>query len=136
MAPWEGPRYRSWASNSNVAGLFAFIIFVTYVVWEAVGTAPVALINLLGPTVGVWFMSVAGDKSKRDKETEATAKAAEAKADTANAKADRLAEVAVNEHPELADTDIARSNPPPAAGRPRVLPPATGKPRVEDEEAP
>ncbi len=120
MAPWRGPRYRSWASNGNLAAIGALIVFATYVTFEAFGEAPVALVNLLGPTVGVWFASVASDKAKRDKETEATARTAETKADTANAKADRLAEVAIVEHPELAETEVAEPSPPPAAGRPRV----------------
>ncbi|QEA10797.1 hypothetical protein [Mycobacterium phage Weirdo19] len=120
MAPWRGPRHRSWASNGNLAAIGALIVFATYVAFEVFGEAPVALVNLLGPTVGVWFASVASDKSKRDKETEATAQAAEVKADTANAKADRLAEAV--EHPELAEPE------PPTRGRPpgRARPPARG----------
>lgn len=92
MAPWSGPRYRSWASNANLSGLFAAVIFATYVIWEAFGTAPLALVNLLGPTVGVWFAAVASDAHRRVQDTEDKADRATVDAAAANAKADRLTE--------------------------------------------
>jgi hypothetical protein len=131
VAPWEGPRHRSWAKNTNVAGLFAFVIFVTYAVWEALGTAPQALIGLLGPTVGAWFMASAADDRRERKETkeaaddakakaelvEAPAALAEAKAIVAATKAaqvevttERLVELATDEHPEV-DADALRAPP-------------------------
>ncbi|WP_319456850.1 MULTISPECIES: hypothetical protein [unclassified Mycobacterium] len=81
MAPWRGPRHRSWASNTNQATFALATIFVTWLVWEIVGEAPPSLSQLLGVSAGIWFGAVAGDKAKRDEEVEQTATRAEAKAD-------------------------------------------------------
>lgn len=92
MAPWRGPRHRSWAANTNLAFISAVVIFVTYLVWEAVSTAPPGLVTLLGVAGAAWFGALTDDKKKRDAETSDTANRAEAKAD-------RLTDLAEQEHP-------------------------------------
>jgi hypothetical protein len=103
LAPWQGPRHRSWASNTALATTALAILFLTTLTFEIVGDAPGWLTQLLGASAGIWFGAVAGDKAKRDQEVSAKADTAGATADRAEAKADKLAEVAVNEHPEAAE---------------------------------
>lgn len=70
MAPWQGPRHRSWASNGNIATLGLAVIFLTWLGFEIPGDAPPALGQLLGVTAGIWFGAMAGDKKQRDADTE------------------------------------------------------------------
>lgn len=97
MAPWRGPRHRSWAANANIATIAWFLIFVTYCVWEIIGVAPIGLTTLLGTASGAWFASVSSDKRK--KEDDIAADAAVAKE-----KVERLERVAVAEHGEAMAT--------------------------------
>ena len=68
MAPWQGPRHRSWASNTNASTVALAILFGTWLIWEIVGEAPPALSSLLGPVAGIWFGAVAQDQKKRQEE--------------------------------------------------------------------
>lgn len=80
-------------------GFFALAIFGTWVIWEAFGDAPSALVNLLGPTVGVWFASAASDRNKKDREVEGRAQQAQDSADRANLRATHLEVARDEEHP-------------------------------------
>ena len=44
------------------------VVFVTYVVWEIVSTAPPGLTTLLGVAGGAWFGAMSSDKRKRERE--------------------------------------------------------------------
>lgn len=101
MAPWQGPRHRSWASDTTLSFAFAVVVIVTYVVWEIVGEAPQGMVTLVGLAGGAIFGAVSGDKKKRDHDTERKADRAEATADRAEVKADRLTAVAEAEHPDV-----------------------------------
>lgn len=94
MAPWSGPRHRSWFSDTNLSLVFAGAIVVGYVIWDLVGTAPQGMVTLVGIAGGALFGAVSGDKKKRDKDVEHRAEDAEHRAEAAEAKADRAVEVA------------------------------------------
>ena len=90
MAPWNGPRHRSWASNSNIGALSCLLVFVVYVVWDIVSHdhVPTGISTLLGIAGGAWFGGITDDKRRRDQDVEDTGNRAEATADRAEAKAD------------------------------------------------
>ena len=88
MAPWNGPRHRSWASDTNLSFLFAGVTIATYVIWELFGEAPQGMVTLVGLAGGALFGAVAGDKRKREVETERKAEHAERVAVQAERKAD------------------------------------------------
>ncbi len=113
MAPWQGPRHRSWASDTNWSLLFAFAVVAGYIAWELVGTAPQGMVTLVGVAGGAVFGAVSGDKKKRDSDVEHRAERAEATADRAEAKADTLAEVVEAAHP---DETHSRGLPDPGKG--------------------
>ena len=100
MAPWRGPRHRSWASDTNLSLLFAFAIVVGYVIWELFGEAPQGMVTLVGLAGGALLGGLSGDKRKRDDERAANVKDAQDTAHRAEAKADRATNVAELEHPE------------------------------------
>lgn len=81
MAPWQGPRHKSWASNTVLSGImFALLVILT--VWsDSRGDPPDYLVGLLGVASTTFFGAIAGDKAQRDKEIAKTAHRAEAKAD-------------------------------------------------------
>lgn len=83
-------------------------LIIATVVTDMVGDPPTYLTGLLGTAAGVWFAAIAGDKKKFDAEVakaveEAKKEAGESKttAERAEAKADTLAEVAVQDHPDV-----------------------------------
>ena len=92
MAPRQGPRHRSWASDTNLSIVFAAVIVVGYIVWELVGEAPQGMITLVGVAGGALFGALSGDKRKRDDDTERTAERAAATAERAEVKADMVAD--------------------------------------------
>ena len=77
MAPWNGPRHRSWASDTNLSFLFAGVTIAAYVIWELFGEAPQGMVTLVGLAGGALFGAVSGDKRKRTVETERKAEHAE-----------------------------------------------------------
>ena len=92
MAPWKGPRHKTWASDTFIATVVAAFVVVTYVVWEIVGTAPQGMITLVGVAGGALFGAVSGDKKKRERDTEETAQEAKTVAERAEAAANRAVE--------------------------------------------
>ncbi|QBP30245.1 hypothetical protein KDW77_gp31 [Mycobacterium phage Pinnie] len=102
MAAWNGPRHRSWASDTRLSLYFAIAIVVTYVIWEIVGEAPQGMVTLVGLAGGALLGGLSGDKSKRDAERAADVKDAQDTAHRAEVKAERAAAVAEVEHPTTA----------------------------------
>ena len=70
MAPWRGPRHRSWASDTNLSLVFAGAIVAVYLIWELVGEAPQGMVTLVGLAGGALIGATSGDRSKRNAETE------------------------------------------------------------------
>ncbi|QFG06034.1 hypothetical protein KDW75_gp32 [Mycobacterium phage Mercurio] len=101
MAPWRGPRHRSWASDTNLSLLFAFAIVAGYVIWELFGEAPQGMVTLVGLAGGALLGGLTGDKRKREVERDADVKDAQDTAHRAEVKADRAAAVA--EHQDRDD---------------------------------
>lgn len=81
MAPWEGPRHRSWASNTVVSGAMFAVIAILTVWMDRTGDPPDYLVGLLGVASTTFFGAIAGDKAKKEAEISRTATRAEAKAD-------------------------------------------------------
>lgn len=81
MAPWEGPRHSSWASNTVLMTAVLIVLVIATVVTDMLGDPPTYLVGMLGSAAGVWFGAMGSDKDKRDKDTAETANRAEAKAD-------------------------------------------------------
>lgn len=102
MAPWNGPRHRSWLSDTRLSLYFAIAIVVTYVIWEIVGEAPQGMVTLVGLAGGALLGGISGDKRKREHERDREVEDARDTADRAEAKADRAGAVAEVEHPETA----------------------------------
>lgn len=66
VSPWNGPRHRSWASNSVVASIaLALLLSITLVV-DYFGEPPTYLTGLLGTAAGAFFTALGSDKAKRD----------------------------------------------------------------------
>ena len=99
--PWDGPRHRSWASNSVLTFFVLVICLIATVVTDYFGEPPSYLVGLLGTAAGAFFAAVGSDKQKRDTEVAEVAKSAKSVAQRAEAKADTLAEFAVADHPEV-----------------------------------
>lgn len=100
-SPWsEGPRHRSWASNTVLTFALLVILVIVTVVSDHFGEPPNYLVGLLGTAAGAFFAAIGSDKEKREKEIERSVRRIEDKADT-------LGEVAAREHPEVRD-EIAR----------------------------
>lgn len=99
--PWDGPRHRSWASNSVLTFFVLVICIVATVITDYLGEPPSYLVGLLGTAAGAFFAAVGSDKQKRDIEVAEDAKTAKDVAARAEAKADTLAEIAVADHPEV-----------------------------------
>lgn len=104
--PWDGPRHRSWASNSVLTFFVLLVCIVATVITDYFGEPPSYLVGLLGTAAGAFFAAVGSDKQKRD--TEVAQTAGEAKdtavvakkvAERAEAKADTLAEVTETQLP-------------------------------------
>ena len=101
--PWDGPRHRSWASNTVLTFLLLVIVVIATVVTDMIGEPPTYLVGLLGTAAGAFFTALGSDKGKREADVSATATRAEATADRAEGKADALSEVAAHEHPDAID---------------------------------
>lgn len=106
--PWDGPRHRSWASNTVLTFLLLLALIVATVVTDVIGEPPTYLVGLLGTAAGAFFAAIGSDKSKRDGEVRDTATDANDTAHRAERKADALGEVAAREHP----TERPRLEPP------------------------
>jgi hypothetical protein len=102
VAAWNGPRHRSWLSDTNLSLCFAIAIVVAYFIWELVGTAPQGMVTLVGLAGGALLGGLSGDKRKREAERDQDVKDAKATAQAAAVVADRAAAVAEVEHPETA----------------------------------
>jgi hypothetical protein len=102
VAPWNGPRHRSWASDTNLSLFMAALVVIAYVVWEIVGEAPQGMVTLVGVAGGALFGARTVDKKRREDEVSVKLDRVEATADRAEVKADRLVEVAESEHPDTA----------------------------------
>jgi hypothetical protein len=108
--PWNGPRHRSWASDTVIfAVVFVITLLVTVIVDATNGPdpAPAYLTGLLGASATALFGAAASDKSKREAEIAQDARVAKTRATSINetavraeAKADKLIELAKVEHPE------------------------------------
>lgn len=77
----NGPRHRSWASNTVISGIMLALLIVVTVWIDSSGDPPDYLVGLLGTAAATFFGAIAGDKAKKDAEVERTASRAEAKAD-------------------------------------------------------
>ena len=100
MAPWKGPRHRSWASDTRLTLIFAGVILATYLIWEAVGEAPQGLVTLVAIAGGALFGAVSGDRNKRAAETEQRVERVEKRADDAE-----LRESGWSQHRDHDETD-------------------------------
>ena len=94
--PWDGPRHRSWASNTVLTLVLLVICIIVVGVSDYLGEPPNYLVGLLGTAAGAFFTAIGSDQNKRNIETRDTAERAERKADV-------LKEVAEREHPEAHD---------------------------------
>lgn len=101
--PWNGPRHRSWASDTIIAGIALAVLLAATIATDQNGEPPTYLVGLLGTAAGAFFSALGADKNRRDREVASTAGRAERTAGRAEAKADALAEVAREEHPEVTD---------------------------------
>ncbi len=84
VSPWEGPRHRSWASNTVLTLIALVALLAGTVATDYFGEPPTYLVALLGTSAGAFFTALGSDKNKRDTEVSETAHRAETKADTAN----------------------------------------------------
>lgn len=98
--PWDGPRHRSWASNTVLTFLMLLVCIVATVTTDYFGEPPNYLVALLGTAAGAFFAAIGSDKQKRDVEVRETAQDAQETAHRAEAKANTLERVAEREHPE------------------------------------
>ncbi|UJQ86541.1 membrane protein [Mycobacterium phage PenguinLover67] len=109
--PWDGPRHRSWASNTVLTFLLLVICIIATVVSDYIGEPPNYLVGLLGTAAGAFFAAIGSDKQKKDQEVASTARDAQQVAHRAEAKADAGLEVAKAEHPEkLAEAEQGRAS--------------------------
>lgn len=86
--PWDGPRHRSWASNTVLTFILLLVLIVATVVSDALGEPPSYLVGLLGTAAGAFFAALGSDKSKRDTEVRVTAVDAQQTAHRAEDKVD------------------------------------------------
>ncbi|AYD82013.1 membrane protein [Mycobacterium phage Saguaro] len=108
--PWQGPRHRSWASNTALSFVMLVVLVIATVISDYFGEPPNYLVGLLGTAAGAFFAAIGTDKEKRDQDVARTATRAEATATRAERKADVLGDVASHEHPddELPDPPFDR----------------------------
>lgn len=99
MAPWKGPRHRSWASDTNLSLVFAFSVVAGYVIWELFGEAPQGMVTLFGLAGGAILGGLSQDRRRRDSEQDSDVRDAKATASRAEVKADRLTDAAESAHP-------------------------------------
>lgn len=66
--PWNGPRHRSWASNSVVTAIVLGVLLATTLAVDYFGEPPTYLTGLLGTAAGAFFTALGSDKAKRDAE--------------------------------------------------------------------
>lgn len=110
--PWNGPRHRSWASDTVIFAVVFIVILIITVVTDALNgpdvAAPAYLTGLLGASATALFGAAASDKSKREAEIAADTKRANTRATSINetavraeAKVDHLIELAKIDHPEV-----------------------------------
>jgi|SRR5882757_7145622 len=95
------PRSQSWTKPTVLMTIVLIVLIIATVTTDMVGDPPTYLTGLLGTAAGAWFASMANDKRKFDEAVSRAADEAQTTATRAEAKADTLADVAVNEHPEL-----------------------------------
>jgi hypothetical protein len=114
--PWDGPRHRSWASNTVLTLICLIVVLVATVVTDYFGEPPTYLVALLGTAAGAFFTAIGSDKYKREIETREDAREAKTTADRAEAKSDKLAEFAEREHPGDGVRDEPPFNPPKGGG--------------------
>lgn len=79
--PWDGPRHRSWASNTMLTFALLIALIIATVATDYFGEPPNYLVGLLGTAAGAFFTAIGSDRNKRDAEVSATAHRAEAKAE-------------------------------------------------------
>ncbi|AGU92102.1 hypothetical protein BANE1_17 [Mycobacterium phage Bane1] len=91
--PWDGPRHRSWASNTMLTFVLLVVLIVATVLSDYWGEPPNYLVGLLGTAAGAFFAAIGSDKQKKDAEVRETAERAERKADA-------VGRVTAAEHPE------------------------------------
>lgn len=126
-SPREGPRHRSWASDTVIVAIVFGISLLATVLTDATNgpdkDAPAYLIALVGASSAALFGAVSSDKGKREKEIAADTRTALNRTQATNetavraeAKADELVKFARSEHPHSAEAD-ALPNPliPPSA---------------------
>lgn len=111
--PRNGPRHRSWASDTIITGvLLALVLIMTVVVDQLNGPAPAPayLTGLLGAAATAFFAAAGSDKNKRDAEIAADTAIAKSRASSINetairgeAKADQISELLKRDRPDLAD---------------------------------
>lgn len=114
MTAWNGPRHRSWASDTMIFAVVFVIVLFTNVItsWLTHAPPPSYLQGLLGASSAAFFGAAGSDKNKREAEIADDARVAKtrateigATADRAEAKADTLAGLARAEHPEHHELD-------------------------------
>lgn len=86
------------------------VLLVITLISDHYGEPPTYLTGALGTAVGALFAALGSDKGKREADVRDTAQAAQVTADRADAKADKLADVAAHEHPEVAP--VVKDEPP------------------------
>lgn len=83
--PWNGPRHRSWASDTAIfAAVFVVIVVITALSDYLNGPAdpPAYLVGLCGAAGSALFGAASSDKSKREREIVSDAATARNKAST------------------------------------------------------
>lgn len=66
MAPWQGPRHDSWASNTVLSGIALLVVLALVMITDYFGDPPAYLTGLLGVAGGTFFGAVGTDKAKRE----------------------------------------------------------------------
>ncbi|AER48931.1 hypothetical protein SEA_DONNY_17 [Mycobacterium phage Donny] len=97
--PWDGPRHRSWASNTMLTFILLLVCIAATVTTDIIGEPPAYLVGLLGTAAGAFFTAIGSDKQKRDADVRETAVEAKKVAERAETKADSLGEIAERDHP-------------------------------------
>lgn len=102
-SPWDGPRHRSWASDTVIFGIiFLILLIVTVTVGQldAPAPPPAYLTGLLGAAGAALFGAAGSDKSKREADIADDARIAKERANTNQTRVDKLTEIARQDHPE------------------------------------
>lgn len=103
MAPWQGPRHQSWASNTVLMTIVLVTLIIATVVTDYFGEPPTYLTGLLGTAAGIWVAALGSDKNKREADVARTADTAQETAERAEAKADTLGRVTAQDHPDVVE---------------------------------